>query len=113
MDPLVSLLDRLLRFEEVVVVIIAQEVVFLAIAPAHHMADATGIRNSPFSRHTVLLAPLAKGCKHDNATNSGEWGCPLSRKICLPCTGHRLPPSSQLETLNSELRTGIISFRSN
>ena len=63
MAPLVRLLDRLLRFEEIVMVIIAQEVVFLPIAPAHHLADVTGILNSECAQHRGILPPLADGCK--------------------------------------------------
>ena len=45
MDPLSNFLDRLLRLEESVTIHI-QDDVFPAVAPAHHMADGTGILDS-------------------------------------------------------------------
>ena len=56
-----------------------QEDVFPAVAPAHHMADGTGMLDSRFSWLKVISAPLADGCKYENAPQWG-MGCPLTRR---------------------------------
>jgi len=59
------------RLEEIVAVHIVPEDVFPAVAPAHHMVDGPGVLDSGFSRHTVILARLADGCKNNNAQYNG------------------------------------------
>ena len=98
MDPLGDLLDRLLRFEEIVMTLIAQEDVFLEVAPPHHMADAAGILDSRFSRHVAISTPWADGCKHIYAPNNRKLP-ELKNLFSQP----RPPPSSQLEALNLKL----------
>ena len=59
------------RLEEIVTIHIVEVDVFPAVAPAHHMVDGTGILDSRFSRHTVISARLADGCKNNNAQYDG------------------------------------------
>jgi len=71
MKPWKDLLDRLPRVEQGVTFLIALEEVFPAVAPAHHLADATGILNSRCARHTALSSPLADGCKQNQGPCNG------------------------------------------
>ena len=59
------------RLEEIVTIHIVEVDVFPAVAPAHQMVDGTGILDSRFSRHTVIGALLADGCKQHNAQYDG------------------------------------------
>ena len=56
-------------------ILIAQEKVFPAVAPADHRADDTGILDSRDPRHTVTLAPLAHGLKKNMRGASPSCRC--------------------------------------
>ena len=79
------------RLKEIVTVHIVEVDVFPAVAPAHQMVDGTGILDSRFSRHTVILARLADACKNNNAQYDGLTPSPklLRTRWRRPAPGGR------------------------